>query len=270
MSLVISLAVLSLFGLVLGSFANAAIWRLKHGGDLMWGRSQCPRCRHRLAWYDLLPVVSWLALMGRCRYCRKPIAWQYPLVEVAVGLYFVVSYLYWPYPLIGPAGWTVFGIWLMFGPLLAILFVYDLRWYLLPDKIMWPLIFLAAVSFGLRMGWPSGGFSLSGFLAELAASLAVVGGLYWALYLFSRGRWIGLGDVKLGLFIGLALGWQGGLVALMLANLAGFLVVLPGLLFRKLTMTTKVPFGPFLITGFLVAGLFGEWLIDWYLGFRWF
>ncbi|RWZ79525.1 MAG: prepilin peptidase [Candidatus Chaera renei] len=268
--LVPTTVVLVVAGLIFGSFANAAIWRIKHGGDLIFGRSQCPRCRHRLAWYDLIPVISWLMLLGRCRYCRKPISWQYPAVELAVAAYFVASYLFWPYALIGPVAWAVFGLWLLFGPLLAILFVYDLRWYLLPDKIMLPLIVLAAISFVLRGGVLSSSFSLSAFAASLAAALAVVGGLYWALYLFSRGRWVGLGDVKLGVFIGLALGWQGALVALMLANLAGFLIVLPGLALRKLNMTSRVPFGPFLIAGFVAAGLFGEWLIDWYLNARWF
>lgn len=264
MSDVIMSIYLGILGLCMGSFANAAVWRLKVKKDIIKDRSECVHCKHKLSPADLVPVFSWLALKGKCRYCKKPISAQYPLVELAVGAYFVVSYLFWPTPLTEWQQWAQFGLWLIYGVMLAVLFVYDLRWFLLPDRIVKPLIALGAVSAALRLaGTP--GLTITGAIVDIALSLGVIGGLYGALYAVSKGKWVGFGDVKLGLFMGLVLGWQAGLVCLFVANLIGCFVLLPGLLTKKLSRTSKVPFGPFLIAGFIFAGLWGVQLWNWYL-----
>lgn len=256
---------LGLLGLTFGSFVNAAVWRIRQGRamSLLNERSECPRCGQTLAWYDLVPVVSWLALRGRCRYCRAPIE-DTPLPEVGVAVYFVVSFLFWPEGLTGALGVTDFIFWLAYGVLLAILFVYDRRYMLLPDKLTFTLVGLAAVNLLVHvLAAPA---NAVGLLADAVLGVASIAGVYLVLYVVSRGRWVGYGDVKLSLFIGLALAdWRLGLLTFLLANLIGSLVILPGLLTHRLTRTSRVPFGPFLIVGFVMAKLFGSAIVGWYL-----
>jgi len=253
---------LGLLGVCLGSFANAAIWRLKVRKDIVRDRSECTHCHHKLAANDLIPVVSWLMLRGKCRYCHKKID-DNPLVELSVGVYLVASYLLWPAMLNSNYAVFDFGLWLLYGVGLAILFMYDLRWYLLPDRVVWPLVVLGTVDFIAR--GVSEHLSMQQFFTEAGLALLVISGLYYMLYLVSKGKWVGFGDVKLGIFMGLALGWQMGLLTLFLANLIGCLVIIPGLLSGKLKRDSQVPFGPLLIVGFVIAGLWGQRLIDWYM-----
>lgn len=262
---IVIITILTLLGLCFGSFANAAVWRLKQKKDIVKDRSECVHCHHKLAWYDLIPVLSWLQLKGRCRYCKKPISAQYPLVELAVAAYFVGSYLFWPTSLDTSLQIALFVLWLIYGIFLSILFVYDLRWYELPDRLTIPLIGLSLVGFALRVAlWDD--LSVASVTIDLVASLMSVAGLYYALYAVSKGKWVGFGDVKLGVFIGLVLGWQAALLSVFLANLLGFLVVMPGLLSGKLKRNSRIPFGPLLIAGFIIAGLFGTKILGWYLG----
>ncbi len=253
---------LFVIGLILGSFVNAAVWRIKNKKDLVLGRSECIRCHHGLAWYDLIPVASWLVLRGRCRYCKKAISPQYPLVELGVAAYFVLSLAFWPYSFVGTTEFLSFAIWLAAGIPLTILFVYDLRWLLLPDKVTVPLIGLGVamtVLHGLQAA------SLGVFVVDVLGSLAILSGFYLALYIISSGRWVGLGDVKLGAALALLLcDWRLALIAFFLANLIGSLISLPAIMFKKIQRNSHIPFGPFLILGFILAGLFGHDIINWY------
>ncbi len=159
----------------------------------------------------------------------------------------------------------MFGLWLVFIVALMALLIYDLRWLILPDVIVFPLIVLGFAYAGLRLvGVEEKSLLDTGF--ELIAGAFSIGGFYYLLHVISKGKWVGFGDVKLGVFLGVVLGWQSGLLIIMIANLIGCLVVLPGLLSGKLNGNSKVPFGPFLIVGFFIAGLFGRRLIDLYLG----
>lgn len=256
------ITILAILGVCLGSFANAAVWRLKVKKDIVHDRSECVHCHHKLAAPDLIPIVSWLLLRGKCRYCHKKIE-DSPLVELAVLVYFVGSYLLWPTDLTSTYAWIDFGLWLSYGVGLAILFVYDLKWYLLPDRIVWPLVALGTVGFINTALWHQ--WSLQQIVAELAGAVVVIAGVYYLLYFISKGKWVGFGDVKLGLFMGLAIGWQAGLVCLLLANVIGCLVVIPGLLSGKLKRDSRIPFGPFLIAGFVIAGIWGQTLFQWYI-----
>jgi prepilin signal peptidase PulO-like enzyme (type II secretory pathway) len=259
---ILIVVVLAVLGLCFGSFANAAVWRIKKRKDIVRDRSECPNCHHKLAWYDLLPVASWLLLRGRCRYCHKPISVQYPLVELAVAIYFVASYMFWPQPLEGWLQLGLFALWLVYGVALAILFVYDFRWYLLPDRVVLPLIAIAAAQAVTVQAVTAG--SVGEGAVNIVLSISAIGGLYYVLFLLSRGKWVGFGDVKLGVFMGLALGWQLALLTVVLANIIGFLMVVPGMLSGKLGRTSRIPFGPLLILGFVLSGLWGQDIIDWY------
>lgn len=254
---------LGLLGVCLGSFVNALVWRLHEKRDFVRERSECVHCHHRLAWYDLIPIVSWISLGGKCRYCKKPISAQYPIVEALTTVLFIVSYIVWPF------GWEIaaialFGLWLVMLVMVVALTVYDLRWMLLPDKLTFPLIGISVVA-GLLLSMGVEHQTAFQTLTFLATGVASLAGVYYVLYIVSKGAWVGFGDIKLTLAMGLAGGWKVGLMTLMLANIIGLLVVLPGLLSGKLTRTSKVPFGPFLIAGFIIAYLGAKPIMDWYL-----
>ncbi len=227
-------------------------------------RSRCLSCEHRLAWYDLLPVVSWLSTGGRCRYCQARIGWLELLIEFGLGVFFVLSYLLWPYALDSWLTIAAFVFWLGACVPLAILFAYDQRWYLLPDPPMVVFTGMAAIFAVLRLGtegvsWVSVG--------SLMGSIAAISGLYFVLNFVSKGKWVGFGDVVLGIGLGFLLGrWELALLAVVLANFIGTLLVLPGLLRGSVQRTTQIPFGPLLIIGMLLSFFWGELIINWYLG----
>lgn len=254
----IILLYLGLIGAAMGSFAGAIAWRLEKRRDFVRERSECEHCHHVLSPKDLIPVVSWLLLRGKCRYCKKPIGLSAVVLEIVLGLVFVLSYIAWPYGF-EALGITLFVVWLVSLVALAILFVYDMRHFLLPDVVVWPLAVLGGVIFVLRMLVQE--VSVEWWILEAILALIPVTGLYGLLYAVSGGKWIGFGDVKLGIFIGLALGWQYALIALLLANYLGFFWVLPKLLIGKLDKASHMPFGPFLIAATFVAFLWGETLL---------
>jgi prepilin signal peptidase PulO-like enzyme (type II secretory pathway) len=266
---------LILLGLGLGSFVNALVWRIceqdkpakerkagKKELSIIKGRSMCTDCGHTLYAKDLVPVFSWLNSYGRCRYCHKRIHWQYPLVELATAASFVFSYLYWPYDL---NGWSVvlFGLWLAILTGLMALFVYDVRWMLLPNRIMWPLFGLTGLYLLVESIFVESNAQV--IIMALAGSL-IGGGIFYVLFQISKGRWIGGGDVKLGLLIGLLLGSPLlAMLFLFLSSLVGTLVTAPLMASRKIPHHARVPFGPFLIVGGFITYLFGQQIIDWYL-----
>lgn len=256
---------LGLLGLAMGSFIDAFTWRLHTKRDFVADRSECEHCHHKLSVADLIPVLSWLLLKGRCRYCHKKISPLVPITEVTVSILFVASYYFWP---LGFTTWqadVLFGFWLLYIVLLGALFIYDLRWMLLPDKIVFPLIAIGFIDGILRTSLLPGA-TLGDYAAHSLLGAAMLGGVYGLLHSMSSGKWVGMGDVKLGIFMGLVLGWQKSLLVLGLANCLGLLVAAPGLMLGKLTRKSRLPFGPFLIAAFLMAGLFGEQLIRWYIG----
>jgi len=256
-----------MLGAVAGSFVGALTWRLKQKLDWVKGRSVCEHCKHQLGVGDLVPIVSWLALRGKCRYCRKPIGWLAFGLEVGVAAAFGLSYLLWPLGNIVVGGnldlgqFGLLAIWLVMVVLMAALFVYDARWRLLPNKLLWPLVGVAAV-FAILSNVMVGRLGPVDFLTQISAALLPVTGVYGILYLLSRGKWIGLGDVKFGLVVGLLLNFWGAVLVLIGANLIGVLVMLPGLIGRKLNLNSKIPFGPFLILATFWTFLFLGQLTD--------
>lgn len=268
--------ILGVLGLCMGSFINALVWRVheqaeqagKKNPDKKYlkklsvtkGRSMCPHCKHELAVKDLIPVASWLSLRGKCRYCGKPIP-DSPLVEIFTGAAFAASYLWWPEPLKG-AQIAVFGLWLALLVGLIALLIYDLRWMLLPDRIVYPLALIAAVQAAIIIAASAHPVS-----ATVNALLGVLvgGGLFYLLFQLSDGKWIGGGDVKLGFVLGLMAGSAArSFLLIFVASLAGSLISLPFLLSGRLKRSSTIPFGPFLILAIIVVQLFGADVLEWY------
>lgn len=260
MTIISGAVIFGVFGLLIGSFINAAVWRIHEHKSLVNDRSECTNCHHKLGFFDLIPVLSWLALRGKCRYCHKPISAQYPLVELITGGLFVLSFIQ-----LNPSGWlswTGFVVWLYVLGSLILVSIYDLRWMLLPDVVVLPAIILTA---GYVATYAITRQPLHVWLGPIAAALAV-GGLFYALAAVSNGRWMGGGDIKLVALIGLVLGLQLTMVAMLLAFTSAAAVSLVLIGTKRKKRTDHIPFGPFLAFGCVFAMLFGHQLISWYTG----
>lgn len=255
-----TIVVLFFLGLILGSFVNALVWRLHEKKDWVNDRSECDHCHHKLGVFDLIPVVSWMLLRGKCRYCSKPIH-DSPIIELVLPLLFISSYLFWPQPLQGE-GLVLFVFWLVLLVGFAVLAVYDIRWFLLPNKVIFPLIVLVLVQLTLQT------LLFDGSLREVFGSILgvlIISGTFFALFLLSKGTWIGFGDVKLGIVLGiLAGGPLPAILLLFVASLLGMIVSLPLLVAGRASRKSHLPFGPFLLLAMVVVQLFGTDIIDWY------
>jgi prepilin signal peptidase PulO-like enzyme (type II secretory pathway) len=245
------------FGTVVGSFLNAALWRLRTGESFIVGRSYCPRCKHKLVAKDLVPLLSFALLFGKCRYCRRAISPAYPAIEAAVGALFLL------FAIRAMDGGALSGAalarmlldWYL-AAVLVLVFVYDLRHMLILPSVTLPA---AAIAF-------AGNVALGAHPATLAAGAAIAAGFFYFQHAVSRGRWIGGGDVHLGILMGAALGWKLALVALFIAYVSGAVFGSALILSGKTTMKGQVPFGTFLAAATLFAMLYGDRLLGWYLG----
>lgn len=283
---------LTVFGLMIGSFAGAQTWRLRWAQlkadkaenepydkqeyarlhalerhNSHHDRSKCLECGEQLRWYDLLPLISWVSTKGRCRYCHAAIGWFEPLVELSVAGVFVGSFLLWPHALNAPIDVALFIVWLIAVAIGAILFAYDFKWSLLPDGLNYALIGCSLVFAGISVAsgytsWPS-----------VAGALAILVGVYGGLYYFSRWRngsentWVGFGDVKLSVALALFVGnWQLAFLMLFLANFIGTIIVLPLLMKGTVSRKAHIPFGPLLLAATVITALYGHEIIGWYLG----
>ena len=247
---------LFLFGISIGSFINAAVFRLREDKSVVLDRSRCPKCGHILSWYELIPLLSFLIQRGRCRACKQKISWQYPLAELVAGLIFV--FIYYQFPTLN-SQYVNFQLWYLFLIFSALLFIFifDLKYYIIPNRVLYPLIAIVLL-------YNLSALSLAENLGRLFA-IAPAAGFFLALYLISRGTWIGFGDVKFGIFMGLFLGWPAVLAALFLSYLLGALIGGLLMFLGSKTIKSQVPFGPFLIAGTFIAFFYGERIIEWYL-----
>jgi leader peptidase (prepilin peptidase)/N-methyltransferase len=243
----------ALFGAVIGSFLNVCIYRLPRGKPIALDRSACTRCGRQLAWFENIPVASYLVLRGRCRRCREPISIRYPAIELITAVLFAAAWMYY-----GPGPLLVSR--LMFGCALIVLFAIDLEHHLLPNAITIPGIIVGfAFSFITEPGWRS---SLIG--------LVVGGGILYAIaegyYRLRHEEGLGMGDVKMLSMIGAFLGWQLALATLMMGSLAGSIVGLGMIATSRGDMKYALPFGTFLAMGAVLAATVGPSLIGWYAG----
>lgn len=277
-----------LLGTMLGSFILCLAQRSLTDKSF-WGRSYCPQCRKTLSWYDLFPIASYLLTKGRCRYCKTNISKLYPFVEVVMG--FVIAYLFYTTPPLT----TLVVLELFFKvfvvSVLGIVFITDMESGLIPDRITYPAVVIALVLlfattifkiylvYSSLVNSPLGRYLLPPasdyfYNHALIASWPLITGLasaaglalfFWLLIVFTRGKGMGWGDVKLAVFIGLVLGFPGSVIGVLLSFLLGSVYGIAMILLGRKRFGQTIPFGPFLALGSALALFFGEGLFNWYL-----
>lgn len=244
-----------IIGLAIGSFINALVYRLNKKLDIIWARSQCPKCKKNLKVSELIPVFSFLIQRGKCRNCKKNISWQYPAVEIITALIFVLIFL-----IINPQyydQWVYYLGTTLFSIILITIFIYDFKYYLIPDILVIPGVILAIL------------FSLLSYRLTIWQALlgSIIAGVFFLfLVLISREQWMGWGDVKLSFFIGALLGWPIVIIGLFISFISGAFIGLIMVGMKKKKLKSAVPFGTFLTASTLIAILWGEKLLNWYLG----
>ncbi len=258
------LPIVFLFGAAIGSFLNVVILRL-HSSKTLGGRSECPNCHHTLAAIDLIPILSYILLVGRCRYCGHKLSSQYPVVEFLTAACFTFVFLVNGQILIQSLNilnLTSFVFNLFVVSVLIVITVYDLKWGLIPDKIVIPasiVAFIFQLVFNLFII-----FNYQLLILNLAVAFGIALFFFLIIWL-TRGRGMGGGDFKLSIFIGLSLGWPLALVATFLGFLTGALGAVMLILLGKKSFKQTVPFGPFLALGSLLAIVYGKWILELYL-----
>lgn len=254
-----------ILGLIVGSFLNVVIYRMSVAESFASGRSKCPHCQTMIRWYDNFPLVSFVILNAKCRDCKKPISWQYPLVEFFTGVLFVLVGM--KFLVLGDMStWMPAGYFLGVASFLVVIFVYDLLHMEIPNLVIWVAIFWSIV-FNLILDWegkflPNGPLGLLTFSGTLAAVSAFI--FFFFLVIKSKEKWMGMGDAYLVIFLGLFLGWPNILLALFLAFSSGAIIGLLMVAIRKKGMKSPIPFAPFLVAGSIVAMLWGNQIINWY------
>lgn len=240
-----------LSGLAIGSFLNVVIDRVPRGEDIVVKPSHCDYCKQRLRWYELIPLLSYLLQGGRCRRCHKRLSWQYPLIEFITGVGFVSVYL---------LGFTSLLDLVMKCAIFAaglVIFMIDRKHQIIPDSMLIGIL-LATVVLALPL---SGADRLTHVITAVSC-----GGFFLALWLGTKGRGIGFGDVKLAFVLGLLLGFPGALIACYVAFLTGAIWGVILMITHKARMKSRIAFGPFLLLGIVVSHVFGAAIWAWWLG----
>lgn len=251
-------------GLLAGSFLNCIIYRLENNQGFLKGRSYCPKCKKEISWFDLIPVISFIILKGKCRNCQDKISLHYPLVEIiTAGLFLFIYYYFSPQvsSLLNVTE-TIYVLIVFFVFLL--IFIYDLKHFIIPDST---IIFISVVILiWFIIGFFNNIFSLTDILlyvfSGIGASL-----FFLFFYLVSKGTWMGFGDVKFAIVLGLFLGFPKIIIALFLAFLLGALIGLIAIALKKKGLKSEIPFAPFLIIGTFISFFWGQSLLTWYLSF---
>lgn len=249
---------LFILGMLIGSFLNVVIFRIEKGESFVAGRSHCQTCHHSLAWYENIPLISFVFLRGKCRHCQALLSWQYPLVEFATALFFAASYGILTF-YAGSISQLFIGLLLLIIISFALLIgVYDFRFSLIPDVFLWGLN-ISTFLF-LIFHWY---FSLQPvflFPPEISSSLLgalVTGGFFFFLVFISKETWMGWGDVWLGIWGGMLLGIELTQLFITVSFTFGAVIGITFLYTKKKTLKTEVPFGPYiLLAGSILFVLF--------------
>jgi len=246
------------FGLVFGSFLNVLIYRLPREESIMFPASHCPSCKTPIRWYDNVPLLSWLALGGRCRQCREPIGVRYPLVELASALFLMAYLLHF--------GIAVGIVWYVFTAALLVVTVVDLEHTIIPDVISLPGIPLGLLAnmFILSPNWLDG--LIDGGIGVLAGG-GVLLSVAVGYYLLTKREGMGMGDPKLLAMIGAFCGWKGVIFTMLVASMSGTIIGIAFILIAGKDRRFPIPFGPFLSLGAVAWIWFGSAVLRWYVGY---
>jgi leader peptidase (prepilin peptidase)/N-methyltransferase len=242
-----------IFGLIIGSFLNVCIYRIPRGESIAWPGSHCPKCNHDLKWYDNIPLLSYVLLRGKCRYCKGVISIRYPLVELLNALIYNLVYLKFGF------GTDFIFYSLTFSILLAIVFI-DLKEMIIPDSLVVAILALSVIHKGAN-------YFLYGISPQLISSilgLVAAGGLFAAIVLVSGGG-MGGGDVTLIGVLGFVLGFKYIFLNIFLSFILGAVISIVLLAVKIKKRKDPVPFGPFIALGFFLTVLRGQAIINWYL-----
>ncbi len=242
----------ALLGLILGSFVNVCIYRIPLKKSIVFPPSSCPNCDEKIRFYDNIPLISYVLLLGKCRHCRNPLAWHYPFVEAVTGLLSLALFI--KYGL----SYQYFLYLLFTTSLVAISFI-DLQHQIIPDVISLP-----GIVAGLATSFLPGDIS---WLDSLIGIIAGGGSLYLVAFIYERitgKEGMGGGDIKLLAMIGAWLGWMSLHFIILISSLAGVVVGVPCLLLAGKGLRVRIPFGPFLALGALLFFFFGHDIMNWY------
>ena len=246
-----------ILGINLGSFINAFNYRLYVGENILKGRSHCPKCQHILTWRDLIPLFSFLSLKGKCRYCHQSISWHYPAVELSAGLLLLIIWIF-------SANYVLASFYSLIFLILLTLAAFDLKYYLIPDSLL-----LGCLAINILF-WIWQTYKFSGNWLGVSMKSGVMAGalgfvFLGLIYILTRGRGMGFGDVKMIFVIGLIIGWPNIIPAVFLSFFIGAIIGLALVGIGRKNIKEALPFGPFLFLGGLISALWGAQIINWYL-----
>ncbi len=238
-------------GVTIGSFLNVLIDRLPNDEPIT-GRSHCDYCKKKIAWYDLIPIISFILLKGKCRYCHKKLSFQYPLVEFLTGIVFL-GFMIYDSRFVNSSIFNLKSISTL-GILscLIVIFFSDFKYHLISDYIL-----LALFVFSILFRLPS----ISHLAFYLVSGLMVAGPIY-LIYDLSKERAMGLGDVYLSAIIGFLVGWKAGYLALYISFVTGAFFGILLIFLKNKKMKSKIAFGPFLVVGLITAMFFGDKILS--------
>jgi prepilin signal peptidase PulO-like enzyme (type II secretory pathway) len=252
-------------GAAVGSFLNVVTLRTIAGESWIKGRSRCDHCQHQIAWFDNIPLLSFLILKGKCRYCQQAIDLIHPVVELLMASLFV--WWFWagsvffkltqqPFVVLQPVFWLVVGICFI------LIFVIDLQYLIIPDSLV---VILVVATAAYRLILTLAGIMQPRDLLISLAAILVLSGFFFGLWFLTKGKGFGFGDVKLSIPLALLLGWPKVVVGVFLSFVLGSLVASILLVLKKKKFGQVIPFGPFLILGSTVALIWGARIWQWYL-----
>ncbi len=254
-------SIIFILGLCVGSFLNVAIFRVHEERSVVKGRSKCKTCEEPISARDLIPVLSFFILRGRCRKCKSVISWQYPLVEFTTGVLFLLFFLKFnfgwfssPFVFSIEGMYTLVRDWI-FIAFLIVIFVYDLRHMYILDRFTIPAMIIAII-FNLWIGVIP--------VMSIMTGAVILGGFFYLQFIISNGAWVGGGDIRMGALMGLMLGLNQGLVALFIAYLLGAIIGVILLLSKRVNRKTPIAFGTFMAVGTAVILFFGNAPLQWY------
>ena len=252
-------------GLALGSFLNVVICRLETDESIFFSRSKCPHCGKALKWYELIPFLSFIIQFGKCRSCGKKISWQYPSVEISTGFIFLLIFNFQFLNLnFENLKFLNLVYLLIIISSLLVIFVYDLKYYIIPDKIVFPAIGISVIYLIFNSFFVD---SYALFINNLFSAIGA-SGFFLFLVLITKGKGMGLGDVKLAFLMGLVLGWPGVFLAIFMAVMVGAVFGLFLMLIGRKKIKSQIPFGPFLSGATIFFIIFGDFVIDYFNNFN--